>query len=418
LSTHQTAIVLFDLALIIVAARLLGALAGKVGQPPVIGELATGILLGPMILGPHLTGALFPSDVRPLLNTLGTFGLALFMFTVGLDLGHRRERPHAKAASIISLVSVALPFGLGVALAAAIAADHAVENELAFALFLGTAMSVTAFPVLARIITDHGLQHTTIGKMAMTCAAVDDVCAWSLLTVVTIVAGANQPSQSMTILLAVPFLLVIVLAFRPALRKVLGGRSATPTITCALLVCALSSAAFTEWIGLHFIFGAFILGAAIPAVGFEEQREALSRWIGPFTTVLLPVFFTMSGLKVDLGTLGPNGFLELSLIILVAVAGKFGGAWTTARLTRHSPRDSTMLAALVNTRGLTELIVLSVGLELKIIDQAIYSMMVVMALVTTAMAGPVLRLLRQPGARKDEFLPAGTGSSTSPVPER
>ncbi|WP_045315593.1 cation:proton antiporter [Lentzea aerocolonigenes] len=406
----QTAIVLFDLALIIVAARLLGALARRVGQPPVIGELATGILLGPMILGSHLTGVLFPSDVRPLLSTLGTFGLALFMFTVGLDLGHRRERPHAKAASAISLVSVALPFGLGVALAAFIATGHAAENKLAFALFLGTAMSVTAFPVLARIITDHNLQHTAIGKMAMTCAAVDDVCAWSLLTVVTIVAGTKQPAHSMMIVLAIPFLLLIALAFRPALRKLLGGRAATPAMTCTLLACALCSAAFTEWIGLHFIFGAFILGAAIPTLGFEGQREALNRWTGPITAVLLPVFFTISGLKVDLGTLGPNGFVELVLIILVAVVGKFGGAWATARLAKISPRDSITLAALVNTRGLTELIVLSVGLELAIIDQAIYSIMVVMALVTTAMAGPVLRLLHRTGAHKKELLLSGVGT--------
>ncbi|MEU3649857.1 cation:proton antiporter [Lentzea sp. NPDC034063] len=405
MSTHQTAIVLLDLALIIIAATLLGRVARRLGQPPVIGELATGILLGPMVLGPQLSGALFPSDVRPLLGILGTFGLALFMFTVGLDLSHRREKPSGgRAASVISLASVALPFGLGAALAVLISTNHAVENKLAFALFLGTAMSVTAFPVLARIITDHGLQHTTVGKLAMTCAAVDDVCAWCLLTVVTIVAGMDQPSQAMTILLAIPFLLAVVLVFRPVLRRLLGGRSATPTITCALLVCALSSAAFTEWIGLHFIFGAFIVGVAIPTSGFEEQREVLKRWIGPSTALLLPVFFTMSGLKVDLGTLGPNGFVELSLILGVAVAGKFGGAWIAARLTRHSSRDSVALAALVNTRGLTELIVLSVGLELMIIDQAIYSTMVVMALATTAMAGPVLRLLRLPGQKTGEFL--------------
>lgn len=387
---------LLGLAAIIVLARLLGAAARRVGQPPVIGEIVAGILVGPTLFGTVLSDHLFPTDVRPALSGLANVGLVLFMFIVGYELDHTLVRGKERVAASVSVGSIVLPFGLGAALAIWLAGNHGIHRVLPFALFLGAAMSVTAFPVLARILTDRGMHRITVGGLALASAAVDDVIAWSLLAVVVTVGGAG--ADQWHVLFAVPYVLVMFLGVRPLLRKLAAaydraGRL-TPNILAAILVGLLLSCYATEWLGVHFIFGAFIFGAIMPRAGAEALRhEILERLEQVSVLLLLPVFFVLSGMKVDLSTVDLRGFVELLLILAVAIGGKFIGAYAGARLQGVRPRQAGAVATLMNTRGLTEIVILTVGLQLGILDGELFSLMVVMALVTTVMAGPVLALI-------------------------
>jgi len=391
---------LLALVVIIASARLLGALARRLGQPAVIGEILGGILLGPTLFGGAVTEAVFPADVRPMLSTLASIGVCVFMFLVGLHLDHRLLSGQGRIATTVSLSAIALPFGLGVLLALYLAGNHPTGNRLAFVLFLGTAMSITAFPVLARILTDKGLIDTPIGGLALACAAVDDVLAWSLLAVVAALAdGGTDPWR---ILLVVPFAALMLKVVRPPLarltaRRPAGGRWAGVGVLVAVAIGLLVSAYATEWMGLHAIFGAFLLGVVMPREGAAALRERAMPWIERVSSlVLLPVFFVVAGIKVDLSTTDVTVLGELGLILLVAIGGKCVGAFTGARINGVRTRHSAVLAILINTRGLTELIVLTVGLQLGVLDQSLYSLMVVMALVTTAMAGVLLRLVYPP----------------------
>ncbi|MER7815472.1 cation:proton antiporter [Streptomyces sp. NPDC096153] len=425
MTAHQTTSLLIGLAVMVVLARLLGALARRLGQPAVVGEVLAGIALGPTFFHGALSDALFPQDTRLLLGALATIGVAVFMFIVGLEWDAALIRGSGAIAPTVSVVSIVVPFGLGTALALYLMQDHGTGDRTAFMLFMGIAMSITAFPVLARILTDRGMTRTPLGVVALACASIDDVLAWSVLAGVVAFTGTTGPDQ-WRILLAVPYLLGMLFLLRPALRRLADRRGSlrlTPTVFACVLAGLLLSAATSEWLGLHYIFGAFLFGIVLPRTGTERLRREVHERLGQMSgTLLLPVFFLVAGLKVDLSGLDAGGLGDLGLILLVAVGGKFLGAYAAARINRMPVRQSAALATLMNTRGLTELIVLNVGLQLGFIRQDLYSLMVVMAVVTTAMAGPLLTWLlgRPTGDDLADFDTSSTGDVTehADAPER
>jgi Kef-type K+ transport system membrane component KefB len=392
---------LLGLALISLLAFAAGALARRLRQPPVVGEVLLGVLLGPTLLNGVISDAVFPTDIRPFLSALANIGVALFMFTVGAELDAGLLRGRRVVAGTVASGSIALPFGLGAALAFYLFIGHPTDNKTGFILFMGAAMSVTAFPVLARILTDRGMNRTWLGNVALACAAIDDVLAWLLLAVVVAICGAGTGSQWL-LLLFVPYVLLMFAVVRPALRRLLEDRRVVGPAGSAPLVITLvgllTSAAFTEWIGLHFIFGAFLFGAIMPRNAARKLRTDITGNVTDKIShlnglLLLPIFFIVAGLKVDLSSMDGNDVVELGLILAVAVGGKFLGAFIAARLSGLRSRPASALAILMNTRGLTELIILSVGLELGVLDGQLYSSMVLMALITTAMAGPLLQMI-------------------------
>ncbi|MFI5776794.1 cation:proton antiporter [Nocardia sp. NPDC051570] len=405
MSAHTALILLLDLAVIAGAARILGVAARRVGQPAVIGEILGGILLGPTLFGGALTRTLFPAEVRPSLTLLADIGVAVFMFLVGLELDRNLLRGQGRIASGVALSAIVVPFALGALLALYLLGHHPSHQRAAFILFLGTAMSVTAFPVLARILTDRGLLRTPIGALALACASLDDVLAWSLLAVVAALAGgAAGPWQ---IALIIPFAALLLLVVRPVLARLAaraeaGGWPRNRVVArlgaAAIVVAAAGglwlSAMATQWMGLHLIFGAFLFGVAMPRGHGMRLRERTLPWVGRIcSNLLLPVFFMVAGLTVDLSRIDGTALGELGLILLVAIGGKGIGAFAGARLCGVRTRHSAVLAVLINTRGLTELIVLTVGLQLHVLDTGLYSLMVVMALVTTAMTGVMLQII-------------------------
>jgi Kef-type K+ transport system membrane component KefB len=322
----------------------------------------------------------------------------MFMFAVGYQLDKRLLRGHERVAVSVSVSSVVLPLSLGTWLGVWLAGRHHVHHVLPFALFVGTAMSVTAFPVLARILTDRGMHRTRIGSIALASAAMDDVLAWSLLIVVVAIAGAG--GQQLRLLLAPVYAGVMFGVVRPLLRRLVDvyqrrGRL-TPNVLAAVLVGLLLSSYATDWMGVKYIFGAFLFGFVMPREGAAAaalREEILGRLEQVSVLVLLPVFFVVSGLSVDLSSVSLSGLVELCLILLVAIVGKFGGAFAGARIAGVRSRRAGVLATLINTRGLTGIVILAVGLQLHILDPSLYSLMIVMAIVTTAMAGPLLHLI-------------------------
>jgi Kef-type K+ transport system membrane component KefB len=392
-TTHQATILLFDLALILVVTRTFGAVATRLGQPAVIGEILGGILLGPTLFDGALAHTLFPADVRPFLSALANLGVALFMFVVGMELDQRLIKGKLRIAISVSAGSILLPLGLGTALAFYLYNHHGTGDRAGFILFMGVAMSITAFPVLARILTDRDLHRTAIGGIALASAAMGDALAWSLLAmVIAMVSGAVQ----WQLILAIPYLVLMFTLVRPLLGRLANAHDTNGKLSrtsfAIVLIGVLTSGALTEWFGLHFIFGAFLFGTIMPRSSL--LREDI---LGPIEqlslTLLLPVYFVVAGLQVNLSSLGPTGLIDLTLILLVAITGKFAGAFTAARLHHLPTRSAAILGTLMNTRGLTELVVLTIGLHLGLLDTRLYSLMVLMALVTTAMAGPLLHFL-------------------------
>ncbi|MEU0029367.1 cation:proton antiporter [Streptomyces sp. NPDC006335] len=397
------AIMLLDIAVVLLVGLLFGRAVRSLRQPAVIGEIIAGIALGPSVLGllpGDLTQRLFPVDVRPLLSAVSQVGLVLFMFMVGWEFEKRLVRPNAGLAAGVSLSSVAFAFGLGVALATLLHPHHATVAGhhvpfLAFAVFMGTAMSVTAFPVLARILTDTGLLDTRVGSLALASAAIDDVLAWCLLAYVSALVSADGDYGELARigLLAAGYGALMLLVVRPLLARLMW-RWASAERWSALLVVlcagALGSAWLTTWIGIHAIFGAFLFGFVMPREPAHVLGRHLRQPLENVSLVLLPVFFVVTGLNVDLAALTGGDCLALALIIAVACAGKLLGAIVPARLFRLSWREAKDLGLLMNTRGLTELIVLNAAVSLGVLDGRMFTMMVIMALVTTAMAGPLL----------------------------
>ncbi len=400
-SAEIFAFVLVDIAVIIVAARLFGRIAAMLRQPPVVGEIVAGLALGPSLLGAlpgDLDTELFPSDVVPYLKVLAQLGLVLFMFIVGLELDVALIRGRERIAGAISFASIVVPFALGALLALFLANRHDTGKPvLALALFLGVAMSITAFPVLARILSDRRMQRTTVGALALAAAAVDDILAWTLLAFVVAVVKGGSPLEVLRIVgLTAVFAAVMFWLIRPLLTRLLdwyrrAGRL-TPDVLAVILVGVLLSAYLTEHIGIHAIFGAFLFGTVVPR-DHDFVREILERLEQVSVLLLLPLFFVVTGMGVNIGGLGAAGWFEMALVVGVAVVGKFAGAYSGARLLGMSNQHSGAVAVLMNTRGLTELVILSVGRELGVLDDDLFTMMVMMALITTAMAEPLLRIV-------------------------
>ncbi|SEO58237.1 cation:proton antiporter [Trujillonella endophytica] len=401
------AYVFVDLAVIIVLARLMGRLAVKLGQPAVVGEIIAGIMLGPTLLGAlpgDLDAKLFPPDIKPFLNVLAQLGLVLFMFLVGLEVDLSFIKGRERVAASVSIASILLPFSLGIVLALYLWNDHNVVggeevDRLGFALFIGVAMSITAFPVLARILTERNMHRIPIGALALACAAVDDVLAWSLLAVVVAIVAASSFGGVIAILgWSIVFALVMFLVVKPMLRMLVTwherfGRL-TPDMLAGVLVGILLSAWIAEEIGIHFIFGAFLFGVIMPRHNAAKlTHEVTERLEQVSVLLLLPVFFVITGSNVDVGAITLTGLGELALILLVAISGKFVGAYFAARAQRVPKRQATALGALMNTRGLTELVILNAGLMLGVLDGSMFTLMVIMAVVTTIMAAPLLNVI-------------------------
>ena len=387
--------VLLALAAVIVVGQVLARLLALIRQPPVIGEVLAGIVLGPSFLGEEVSGHLLPAESASYLSVIAQIGVILYMFVVGLelDLGALRGRTFTTLA--VAHTGIAVPFVLGSVLALLLYPAYAGERVAftSFALFVGVAMAITAFPVLARILTDRGLSRTPLGMFALTCAATGDATAWCLLALVVGIAKAQATQAVMVLVWTAAYLAFMLLIIHPVLSRLLPrGEVNVPRGTLAAVFAALLlSALATETIGIHSLFGAFLFGAVIP------HDSAVARTLGKqledvVLLLLLPAFFAFTGMRTQIGLVATaEQWLLCGLIILVATLGKFGGTFAAARLTEFGWRDSAALGTLMNTRGLMELIVLNIGLDLKVISPALFAMMVLMALVTTMATAPVLQ---------------------------
>lgn len=383
------------LAAVIAATRLFGAALRHLGQPAVVGELTAGILLGPSLFGaiaPDLQATLFPVGILPSLSLLANICVVLFMFTVGMELDVAVLSSEVRAALLISHAGAALPFLMGSALALTLysSLSGSVSFEV-FALFVGASLSVTAFPVLARILTEYGIHRTALGTIAMSSAAIGDVAAWCLLAAVAGIARAQAGAGLLTTALTVVFIGAMLAAARPLIVR-LAEREVSIWSTTALIGGLCLSIATASAIGIHAIFGAFLFGTFIPprspaAVTFTTRLR------GP-VNLLLPAFFAVTGLHTRVTLIsGATAWWTCLAIVLVACAGKFGGSYAAARIAGLDGRDAVAIGALMNTRGLVELVVLNVGLDLGVISPALFAMLVLMALVTTATTTPALWLL-------------------------
>jgi Kef-type K+ transport system membrane component KefB len=392
--------VLLALAVIIVTARALGALFRRVGQPPVVGEVVAGIMLGPSLLGRVAPGAaayLMPPQVAPYLGVLSQIGVILYMFLVGLelDLSSLRGKGHATVA--ISHASIVVPFSLGAVLALPLYPRLASGDVrfTVFALFLGVAMSVTAFPVLARILAERRLSRTRLGVIALTCAAADDVTAWCLLAFVVAVTQAHLAGAWLTAGLTLGYLALMLGAVRPVAARRLARVEPTQDALAAVFVALLLSSLATEYIGIHAVFGAFLIGAIIPHDSPLAGHVA-DRLTDVVTVLFLPAFFAFTGMRTRIGLVsGAEQWLLCGVITLVASLGKFGGSSVAARLAGLDWREAASVGILMNTRGLMELVVLNIGLDLGVISPSLFAMLVLMALLTTAATTPVLHLLQR-----------------------
>lgn len=405
---EQLSILLLQIISIIGLARLLTYVCSKIGQPAVIGEIAAGILLGPSFLGyyfPEFSLALFPVSSLSNLKFLSQIGLILFMFVVGMELDLKFIRKQAFDALVISHASIVVPFTMGVGLGYFLYEKFAPADVkfTSFALFMGIAMSITAFPVLARIVQERNLHKTSLGAIVITCAAADDITAWCLLAmVIAIVKAGAFTSALYTILAALFYVLFMLLVVRPFLRRVGNKYYNTETISkpvvAFFVLVLLISSTISEVIGIHALFGAFLAGVVMPdnlrfRNIFIDKVEDLS------VVLLLPLFFVFTGLRTEIGLLSDVNLWQACIaVIAVAVFGKFIGSAGSALYVGQSLRNSFIIGFLMNTRGLMELVVLNIGFDLGVLSPEIFTMMVMMALVTTFMTGPALNLI-------DRFMP-------------
>jgi Kef-type K+ transport system membrane component KefB len=396
-------ILLTQIIVVLTLAGLFRRLFRMIGQPPVMGEMIAGIVLGPSVLGlfsPQALSFLFPPASLETLRLLSQIGVVLFMFIVGMELDVRHVREKGSAAVMISHASIIVPFLLGAALSLFLYRELASPGTSfnAFALFIGVAMSITAFPVLARILEDRGMTQTHLGSIALTCAAVDDVTAWCILAlVIALVKSTGIGISAITIVLTLIFAASMFFIVRPQLGRLikepdsqLHRRRLIPIILAFVMACAL----LTETIGIHALFGAFVAGVVMPPptefrIFLKDKLEAFGSY------ALLPLFFAFTGLRTQVGLLNDwHDWLLCAVIILVAIAGKLGGSMLMSRWTGMNWSQSFSIGVLMNTRGLVELVVLNIGYDLGILSGRIFTMMVLMALVTTFMTGPLLSLVR------------------------
>jgi Kef-type K+ transport system membrane component KefB len=407
--TATTGTILLDLALILVAARVGGRLFARARQPAVIGEIAAGVALGPTVLG-VLPGdpseALFPADAASVLKAIGEIGLVLFMFTVGwtLDLGVVRRRRRAAAAVSVASIVPALLLGLG--LAAYLHPRHDVVDGATvafapFALFVAASMAVTAFPVLARILAETGLAGTALGGLVVSAAAVDDVVGWSMLAVALAALDSESPWDYVRVAAeSALFAVAVLVLVRPLLRRLMQTARFAPE--AIVVPAAFAGAAATDAIGVHAVFGAFLVGAAMP----RPVEAPAERRVAVIVGVLAPVYFVMSGMAVDVPGLQAGDLGQLLVIVAVACAGKFLGAFGGARAVGVEARDAAAIGVLMNTRGLIEIVLLTVGRDRGLIDDRLFTLLALMALLTTVATTPLLRAIR----------PLGLERATRPAP--
>jgi Kef-type K+ transport system membrane component KefB len=393
-----------QITVILALCRAMGSLFRKIHQPRVVGEMFAGILLGPSLMGwifPQFSAYLFPVSSLGFLNALSQVGVIIFMFLVGLGINAKELKHEGHAAVLTSHVSITAPFMLAAFLALYLyprLSDDSVKFSQ-FALVMGAAMSITAFPVLARILTERNMLQSRLGTVAIACAAVDDVTGWCILAYIVVLIRAAHAASSIWTTLGgiIAFALVMIYGvqrllkgFESSFRK----RGAiSENLMAFMLLLVLVSALCTEWLGIHLLFGSFLMGAIMP----KEQkfvRYVLDRFETITVTMLLPLFFAFTGLRTNIGLVkGPEMWMYCALIILVAVAGKLGGSMLASWVSGMPLREAAGLGTLMNTRGLMELVILNIGLDIKIISPALFSMMVIMALVTTFMTTPVLELI-------------------------
>lgn len=379
---------LLALAALLALCRVLGQLAVRLGQPPVMGELVAGIVLGPSVLGAVAHGweqAVFPVALLPVISAIASLGVTLFMLDVGLNFEFPAIDRRGWRIPVLSACNVIVPFGAGCALAGALWSFHGAQaSRLAFVLFMGVAMSVTAFPVLARIIEETGLTGTPLARRVLAVTAAGDVTAWILLAVATAVASGHSPWDALRVFGG---LLAVTIAWLLLGRRVLAlvGTNVGTVVITALLLGGL-----TDWIGAHAIFGGFLAGAVVRP---SDAQIVSARLSGTVRTLLLPVFFVSTGLSTALGSLGIGDVWVIVACLVVATAGKLGAGTFGARITGSPWREAAATGALLNTRGLTELVVLSVGLQSGVLSGRLFSALVVVAVITTAMTRPLLTLI-------------------------
>ena len=414
--THPLAILLAQIVTIILVARFFGLICKKIGQPTVIGEIIAGIVLGPSFFGsylPEFSVLLFPDSSLDNLKFLSQIGLIFFMFVVGMELDLKVLRNKAKEAVIISHASIIIPFTLGLVLAYSIYTNFAPKGIefLSFGLFLGIAMSITAFPVLARIVQERGLQKTRIGAMVITCAAADDITAWCLLAgVIAIVKAGSVVSSLYIIVLSFVYVVAMIKLVRPFLRRIGNlydtAEKITKPVVAIFFLTLLISSYLTEIIGIHALFGAFVAGVIMPD-NMKFRKMFIEKIEDVSLVVLLPLFFVFTGLRTEIGLLNsPELWKVCGLIILVAVVGKFIGSALAAKFVGQNWRDSLTIGALMNTRGLMELVVLNIGYDLGVLTKEVFAMMVIMALATTFMTGPALNLIDFIFKRRKSIVPS------------
>ena len=403
-----------QIGVILILARLAGFLFRKINQPQVVGEMAAGILLGPSLLGwasPGISAALFPPASLDYLNAFSQIGLVLFMFLVGLSLNTRDLREYGHAAVLTSHVSIAFPFCLGSLAALFLYPQLSTQGVsfTGFALFMGSAMSITAFPVLARILAERNLLRTKLGSLAIACAAVDDVTGWCVLAYIVVLIRASHTSVPLWLTIGGSLAYVLVMLFGvkrmvPWFEKSFQRHGKlTDNAIAGIIVLVLASALCTESLGVHLLFGAFLLGAIMPkSADFVDHLK--QKFESVTIALLLPLFFAYTGLRTSIGTITGHGMWVYTVIVLaVAVAGKLGGCLAAGRLAGMPWRDATALGVLMNTRGLMQLIILNIGLDIGVISPAVFSMMVVMALLTTFMTTPLLDALYRAPQRHAEM---------------
>jgi len=393
-------ILLIQISVILITCYSVGWFLGKLHQPQVVGEMVAGVLLGPSLLGwvaPNVSAAIFPPESLGLLYSLSQIGLLLFMFMVGLELDTNKLRQLGRSALVISHTSIIVPFILG-SLLAYYLYPRVTDGKLpftGFVLFMGAAMSVTAFPVLARILSERGLVGTRLGTLTITCAAVDDVTAWCILAAILGIVRAKINQLTLWEMLAglVAYLGIMLLVLRPIVRSLAArheGAGASDRVLAALLLCVLASSWATEWLGIHALFGAFFAGVMMPKE--KSFAEDVRKKLRPLVVVLLlPLFFAFTGLRTSIGLIiGPAMIVYCALIFIVAVAGKFGGSMIAAKVMGMEWREAAAIGILMNTRGLIELVILNIGLDMGVLTPPLFSMMVVMAVGTTLMTTPLL----------------------------
>ncbi len=407
---------LVAIAVIVAAGRVGGWVAAGGRQPRVVGEMAAGILLGPALLGqfaPEVQSALFPADLIPHLSLVAQLAIICFVFLLGADLPLELLRGSGRRVTALAAGMVGVPLACGLLLGAGLAGTYrpAGVGLLPFVLFIGTSMSVTAFPVLVRILAERDLTRTRIGTLGLATAGSGDAVSWCLLVVVVATARGDSAAAAIpTAALLVAFAAVTLIVLRPALRHFLAMAGKNTALrrcsTAVVLLSAVSGAYITDWIGVHVIFGAFLIGLAMPRDNRTAQN--LGRTVERGVNVVLPLFFAVIGFSLQVALLrDPRDILMCVLLIVTAIVSKLGATTLVARLTKLTWRESAGLGVMVNCRGLTELVVVSAGLSLGIIGPGLFAAFVAMTLVTTIMTGPLLRRLKLDKAEPDAGVPVG-----------